>query len=162
MKRPCIARADAAGLESLPVPDHFTAASQRACDVDMFEGVEDEDIRKSLIVGDVPMPEFAPEEADRRDGDCGQLQHGLAAVFEPLPTFRFLKELGKAGRWEARHDLPHHETVGEDPHVVFEHVGMKTFTVSVFLARRGRDGLHLRIQYRLRAHLRTTATGACG
>ncbi|WP_341866175.1 hypothetical protein [Streptomyces olivochromogenes] len=110
----------------------------------------------------MPMPEFAPEEADRRDGDCGQLQHGLAAVFEPLPTFRFLKELGKAGRWEARHDLPHHETVGEDPHVVFEHVGMKTFTVSVFLARRGRDGLHLRIQYRLRAHLRTTATGACG
>ncbi|WP_331716826.1 hypothetical protein [Streptomyces sp. 3214.6] len=59
------------------------------------------------------------------------------AVFEPLPTLRFPKETGKAGRWEARHDLPCHEAVGEDQHVLFEHVGMKTFAVSVFLARRG-------------------------
>ena len=46
----------------------------------MWEGVEsaDKDPRKSLHVGEVPLPELAPDEVDRRrDGQLHQLQHGV-------------------------------------------------------------------------------------
>src|ERR1700754_2204066 len=58
-----VAGADAEALESLPLPDTFPAATVRARDINMFAGVEDKDVRKSLSVEDVSMPELAPDEA---------------------------------------------------------------------------------------------------
>jgi crotonyl-CoA reductase len=109
-----LAGADAADLESLPLPDGFPAATVRACDVDMFRDVEDKDVRKSLIVGDVPMPELAPDEAlIAVMASAINYNTVWTAMFEPVPTFQFLKDMGRAGGWEARHDLPYH-IVGSD------------------------------------------------
>ena len=57
-----IAGADPELIARAPVPGDYLAAHIRAEDVDMFRGVEDKDVRKSLHVGPVPMPELAPDE----------------------------------------------------------------------------------------------------
>ncbi len=44
--------------------------------------------------------------------------------------------------------------VGEDPHIVFDHVGRETFGVSVYVLRRGGSGRHLRIEHGLQARVR--------
>lgn len=118
-----VAGADATALESLPVPDSFPAATVRACDVNMFEGVDDKDVRKTLHVGDVPMPELAPDEAlIAVMASAINYNTVWTAMFEPLPTFQFLKEMGKAGGWEARHDQPYH-IVGSDASGVIVRTG---------------------------------------
>ncbi|WP_328338865.1 crotonyl-CoA carboxylase/reductase [Streptomyces violaceus] len=118
-----IAGADAAALESLPLPDHFPAACVRADDVSMFEGVEDKDVRKSLSVWDVPMPELAPDEAlIAVMASAINYNTVWTAMFEPLPTFQFLREMGKAGGWQARHDLRYH-IVGSDASGVIVRTG---------------------------------------
>jgi crotonyl-CoA reductase len=45
-----------------------------------------------------------------------------SAMFEPVPTFRFLEQLGRGGGWDARHDLPHH-VIGSDAAGVVVGVG---------------------------------------
>ncbi|MPY81385.1 MAG: crotonyl-CoA carboxylase/reductase, partial [Actinophytocola sp.] len=45
-----------------------------------------------------------------------------SAMFEPLPTFRFLEHFGKQGVWEARHDRPYH-VVGSDAAGVIVRLG---------------------------------------
>ena len=118
-----IAGADAVELASLPLPDHFPAACVRASDVDMFAGVEDKDVRKSLNLADVPIPELAPDEAlIAVMASAINYNTVWTAMFEPLPTFQFLKEMGKTGRWEARHDLPYH-IVGSDASGVIVRTG---------------------------------------
>ncbi|MGV9989912.1 crotonyl-CoA carboxylase/reductase [Streptomyces sp. NPDC003374] len=108
--------ADAPGkeLESLPVPDSFRAATVRVEDVDAFRSTEDKDVRKSLGVTRVPMPELAPDEA-LVAVMASSINYNTVwtAMFEPVPTFRFLEQMGRAGGWEARHDLPYH-IVGSD------------------------------------------------
>ena len=49
-------------LERHELPPDYEAAHLLACDVGMFTGVADKDVRKSLHVGEVPMPELAPDE----------------------------------------------------------------------------------------------------
>ncbi|MFF8193556.1 crotonyl-CoA carboxylase/reductase [Streptomyces bobili] len=118
-----IAGADAQDLKALPVPESFTAAMVRACDVSMFEGVEDKDVRKSLFVEEVPMPELAPDEAlVAVMASAINYNTVWTAMFEPLPTFQFLKQMGKAGGWESRHDLPY-QVVGSDASGVIVRTG---------------------------------------
>lgn len=118
-----IAGADVRDLETLPVPESFMAAVVRACDVGMFQGVEDKDVRKSLFVEEVPMPELAPDEAlIAVMASAINYNTVWTAMFEPLPTFQFLKQMGKAGGWEARHDLPFH-VVGSDASGVIVRTG---------------------------------------
>ncbi|NGN63569.1 crotonyl-CoA carboxylase/reductase [Streptomyces sp. A7024] len=101
-------------LTRIPLPDTYTAAHLRAADVGLFEGVEDKDVRKSIHVGDVPMPELAPDEALVAVMASGINYNTVwSATFEPVPTFAFLKHYGKLDRWSARHDLPHH-VLGSD------------------------------------------------
>jgi len=52
-------------LADLPLPESYRAAFVRRDDVAMFDGVDsaDKDPRKSLQVGEVPLPELAPDEA---------------------------------------------------------------------------------------------------
>jgi crotonyl-CoA reductase len=96
------------------VPDQYTAAYLRAEDVGMFEGVRDKDVRASLRVGQVPMPELAPDEV-LVAVMAGAINYNTvwSATFEPLPTFSFLKRFGRQGGSAARHDLPYH-VVGSD------------------------------------------------
>jgi crotonyl-CoA reductase len=51
-------------LASLPMPTSTRAVFVRRQDADMFAGVasDDKDPRKSIHVGEVPLPEIAPDE----------------------------------------------------------------------------------------------------
>lgn len=108
---------DGAGPEELariPVPKEYVAAHTRREDTDMFLGVEDKDVRKSLRVGPVSMPELAPDEVlVAIMASSINYNTVWSATFEPLPTFDFLRAYGKRGRWEKRHDQPFH-ALGSD------------------------------------------------
>ena len=78
-------------LAALPLPETYRAAYVLRDESDMFEGVasEDKDPRKSLHVGEVPLPELAPDEAVRRRHGVGdQLQHGLDLDLRAAPDVR--------------------------------------------------------------------------
>lgn len=110
-------------LAALPVPDRFRAAHTRAEDITMFDGVEDKDVRKSLHVDDVPMPELAPDEVLLAVMASSVNYNTVwSGIFEPLPTFAFLRAYGKLGRWQARHDQPYH-VLGSDAAGVVVRVG---------------------------------------
>ncbi len=115
--------ASAEEIEHQPVPEEYLAAHLRAEDVDMFSGVADKDVRKSLRVGYVPMPELAPDEVlIAVMASSVNYNTVWSAMFEPIPTFRFLKQFARLGGWAARHDLPHH-VVGSDGAGVVVRVG---------------------------------------
>ncbi|WP_019634553.1 crotonyl-CoA carboxylase/reductase [Actinomadura atramentaria] len=110
-------------LERIPVPDAYTAAHTRVQDAGMFRGVEDKDVRKSLRVGEVPMPELAPDEALVAVMASAMNYNTVwSAIFEPLPTFAFLKSFGRQGGWATRHDQPHH-VLGSDASGVIVRLG---------------------------------------
>ncbi|MFF5256582.1 crotonyl-CoA carboxylase/reductase [Streptomyces leeuwenhoekii] len=101
-------------LERLPLPDEYTAAYLRAEDAEMFRGVADKDVRKSLRVGPVAMPEPAPDEVlVAVMASAVNYNTVWSAIFEPIPTFRFLRQFAAQGGWAERHDLPYHQ-VGSD------------------------------------------------
>ncbi|WP_117210421.1 crotonyl-CoA carboxylase/reductase [Allorhizocola rhizosphaerae] len=118
-----IAGAPPADLLSEKVPDHYVAAHLRAEDVGMFRGREDKDVRASLRVGPVPMPELAPDEA-LVAVLASSINYNTvwSAIFEPKPTFAFLKRLGQQGGHFARHDVPFH-AIGSDAAGVIVRVG---------------------------------------
>src|ERR1700722_2901618 len=101
--------AEPSQLERIAVPDEYLAAYLRAEDTGMFAGLDDKDVTKSLRVGMVPMPELAPDEV-LVAVMASSINYNTvwSATFEPIPTFRFLEQLGRRGGWDARHDLPHH------------------------------------------------------
>jgi crotonyl-CoA reductase len=111
-----VAGAGADVLAALPLPDHYRAAFVRRDEAQMFEGVpsEEKDPRKSLHVGEVALPELAPDEAYVAVmASSINFNTVWTSIFEPLPTFGFLDRLGKEGVWGARHALDYH-VVGSD------------------------------------------------
>ncbi|MGW4433056.1 crotonyl-CoA carboxylase/reductase [Streptomyces tendae] len=101
-------------LERRPVPREYVAAHLRSEDTAMFAGVEDKDVRKSLRVGRVPMPELAPDEVlVAVMASAVNYNSVWSAMFEPLPTFDFLRRFGREGGYAARHDQPYH-VLGSD------------------------------------------------
>jgi crotonyl-CoA reductase len=101
-------------LGRTPVPATYTAAHLRVEDVDMFRGVADKDVRKSLRVGEVEMPELAPDEVLVAVlASAVNYNTVWSATFEPIPTFQFLRRYGKQDHWAARHDQPFH-VMGSD------------------------------------------------
>jgi crotonyl-CoA reductase len=118
-----IAGAPADELARLAPPDRFVAAHLRAEDAGMFEGVTDKDVRKSLHVGEVPMPELAPDEVlVAVMASAVNYNTVWSAMFEPIPTFQFLRRYARTGGWAVRHDLPH-QVVGSDGAAVVVRVG---------------------------------------
>lgn len=106
-----------------PVPEQYLAAHLRDSDVDMFSGVADKDVRKSLRVGAVPMPELAPDEVlVAVMASSVNYNTVWSAMFEPIPTFRFLKHFARQGGWAQRHDQPY-QVVGSDGAGVIVRVG---------------------------------------
>lgn len=116
--------ADADELLRQPVPAEYLAAHTRIEDVGMFDGVDDKDVRKSLRVGAVPMPELAPDEVlIAVMASSVNYNTVWSGTFEPVPTFTFLKHYGKRGQWERRHDQPYH-VLGSDAAGVVVRVGV--------------------------------------
>lgn len=105
------------------LPSEYEAAHLLASDVGMFDGVENKDVRKSLHVGRVPMPEIAPDEVVVAVMASSINYNTVwSATFEPVPTFDFLKRYARQGGYAARHDLPH-QVVGSDAAGIVVRVG---------------------------------------
>ena len=91
----------------------------------MFAGLpsDEKDPRKSLHIDEVPLPELAPDEAFVAVmASSINFNTVWTSIFEPLPTFGFLKRLGRESVWGARHDQPFH-VVGSDAAGVVLRVG---------------------------------------
>jgi crotonyl-CoA reductase len=103
-------------IAALELPESYRAAFVLREDTEMFEGIDsaDKDPRKSLHLGQVPLPELAPDEAIVAVmASSINFNTVWTSIFEPLPTFGFLDRLGKESVWGARHALPYH-VVGSD------------------------------------------------
>ncbi len=112
-------------LIGIPLPESYRAAFVRREDTTMFEGMasRDKDPRKSLHVGEVALPEIAPDEAVVAVmASSINFNTVWTSIFEPLSTFGFLDRLGKESEWGARHALPYH-VVGSDASGVVLRVG---------------------------------------
>ena len=112
-------------IGNLALPESYRAAVVLADEQAMFEGQEsfDKDPRKAIHVQDVPLPELAPDEAVVAVmASSINFNTVWTSIFEPLPTFGFLKRLGKESAWGARHDQPFH-VIGSDGTGVVLRVG---------------------------------------
>ncbi|MFZ1153269.1 MAG: crotonyl-CoA carboxylase/reductase [Solirubrobacteraceae bacterium] len=106
------------------VPSTYLAAHLAREDEDIFAGGGEKDVRRSLRVGEVPMPQLAPDEVLIAVMASAMNYNTVwSAMFEPISTFRFLERLGREGSWYAHHDLPHH-VVGSDAAGVVMRVGV--------------------------------------
>jgi len=118
-----LAGADEQELAACPLPDEYRAAFLRSTDQEIFRDVADKDVRRTLHVGRVPMPELAPDEVIVAVMAAAVNYNTVwSATFEPVPTFRFLKDLGRRGGWDARHDRDY-QVVGSDASGVVVRVG---------------------------------------
>jgi crotonyl-CoA reductase len=96
------------------LPSTYTAAHLLRRDQEIFKGVTDKDVRKSLHVGQVPMPELAPDEVlVAVMASAINYNTVWSATFEPLPTFQFLDAYAREDNWGRRHAQPFH-VLGSD------------------------------------------------
>lgn len=103
------AGAPATELLDIELPATFKAAYTRKDEVGIFEGETDKDVRRSLHVGEVEMPEIAADECIVAVMSAAiNFNTVWSAIFEPVPTFAFLEKFGRQGWFGARHDLPYH------------------------------------------------------
>jgi crotonyl-CoA reductase len=110
-------------LLACPLPDRYPAAFLRREDQRIFEGAADKDVRRSLRLGEVPMPELGPDEVIVAVLAAAVNYNTVwSAMFEPISSFRFLGELGRRGGWDARHDRDY-QVVGSDAAGVVVRVG---------------------------------------
>ena len=112
-------------LASLPLPETTRAVFVRRDEQHMFEGLasKDKDPRRSLHVGELPVPELAPDEVYVAVmASSINFNTVWTSIFEPLSTFGFLDRLGRESYWGQRHALDHH-IVGSDAAGVVLRVG---------------------------------------
>lgn len=107
---------DADQLQNLPIPESYRGAVVLEDDVDLFTGIpaENRDPAKSLVLCDVPTPEPGPGEA-LVAVLASSINYNTvwSAIFEPMPTFGFLKRYARALPSGAVHDRPFH-VLGSD------------------------------------------------
>ena len=112
-------------IAAIGLPESYRAAYVLREETGMFDGLasEDKDPRKSLHVGQVAVPDLAPDEAFVAVmASSINFNTVWTSIFEPLPTFGFLDRLAKEGIWGARHALDYH-VVGSDASAVVIRVG---------------------------------------
>ena len=112
-------------IAALPLPTSYRAAYVRKEDQTMWEGIPsaDKDPRKSIHVGEVPMPELAPDEVVIAVmASSINFNTVWSSIFEPISTFGALARLGKESVWAKRHDLDKH-VLGSDASGVVLRVG---------------------------------------
>jgi crotonyl-CoA reductase len=108
--------ADAGEVAALPLPESMRAAVVRADETEMFDGVPsaEKDPRSSLHIDTVAIPPLGPNEVLVAPMAAAlNFNTVWTSIFEPLPTFAFLKRFGRESELGARHDLPYH-IVGSD------------------------------------------------
>jgi crotonyl-CoA reductase len=107
---------DPAAYEALRVPESYAAITVHADEVDMFAGTpaRERDPRESLHLEEVPVPELGPGEA-LVAVMASSINYNTVwtSIFEPVPTFDFLRRYGRIHPLAARHDLPYH-VIGSD------------------------------------------------
>ncbi len=112
-------------LANVPLPAAVRGALVKADEQEMFAGIPsaDKDPRKSIHVEEFPLPELAPDEAYVAVmASAINFNTVWTSIFEPLPTFGFLKRLGRESVWGKRHDQPYH-VMGSDASGVVVRVG---------------------------------------
>ncbi len=112
-------------IANIELPEAYRAAHVLRSEQEMFEGYEsaDKDPHKALHVGEVPLPELAPNEVVLANmASSINFNTVWTSIFEPLPTFMFLDRLGKESEWGARHAQDFH-VVGSDASGVILRVG---------------------------------------
>ncbi|HET7574048.1 MAG TPA: crotonyl-CoA carboxylase/reductase [Solirubrobacterales bacterium] len=109
-----VAEASAEEILAADVPESYRAAYIERDDALALWDKPEKDVRQTLKVGEVPMPELAPDEALVAVMASAMNYNTIwSARFEPVPTFLFLNHLAKQGGWHERHDMPQH-TLGSD------------------------------------------------
>ena len=117
--------ASAEEFAALPIPATYRAAFVRKDEQEMFKGIpsEQKDPRKSIHVGEVPVPEIAPDEVlIAVMASSINFNTVWSSIFEPISTFSSLARLGRESGWSKRHDLDYH-VVGSDASGVVLRVG---------------------------------------
>jgi crotonyl-CoA reductase len=112
-------------LANLPLPDHYRAAHVLKSEEQLWAGVAsaDKDPRTTLHVGDVAVPDLAPDEAYVAVmASSINFNTVWSSIFEPVSTFGPLARLGRESAWGKRHDLPY-QVVGSDASGVVLRVG---------------------------------------
>lgn len=99
-------------LAGLELPDTMRAAVLRRDEQKMFEGLDhhDKDPRRSLRIAEVALPPLGPGEVLIAPMASALNYNTVwSALFEPLPTFAFLKRLAREEEESgARHNLDYH------------------------------------------------------
>jgi crotonyl-CoA reductase len=109
-------------LEHCRLPEEHLAAHLRIEDVEA-QAESEKDVRESIHVGPVPVPEPAPDEVlVAVMASAINYNTVWSALFEPVPTFAFLEDLARQGGWAARHNRPYH-VIGSDAAGVVVRVG---------------------------------------
>ena len=112
-------------LALTPMPETTRAVFVRRDQQNMFDGLatRDKDPRRSLHVGEVPLPELAPDEVFVVVmASSINFNTVWTSIFEPLSTFGFLDRLGRESYWGRRHALDYH-VIGSDAAGVVVRVG---------------------------------------
>jgi crotonyl-CoA reductase len=118
-----IADASAEEILAAEVPSTYKAAYVEKDDAARLWDKPDKDVRETLKVGEVPMPELAPDEALVAVMASAMNYNTVwSARFEPIPGFIFLNHLAKSGGWYERHDRDQH-VLGSDASGVVVRVG---------------------------------------
>jgi crotonyl-CoA reductase len=108
---------------SAEVPESYKAAYIEREDALQLWDKPDKDVRQTLKVGEVPIPELAPDEALVAVMASAMNYNTVwSARFEPVPTFLFLNKLAQSGGWHERHDRPYH-VLGSDASGVIVRTG---------------------------------------
>jgi crotonyl-CoA reductase len=105
-----------ADFAALDIPDHYQGLTVHADEVDMFASLptREKDPRKSLHLDEVPTPELGPGEAlVAVMASAINYNTVWSSIFEPIPTFSFLRRYARTSPLARRHDLPYH-VVGSD------------------------------------------------
>jgi crotonyl-CoA reductase len=109
----------------LPLPESYRAVTVHADETGMFEGQTtwEKDPRKSVHLDEVPLPELGPGEAlVAVMASAVNYNTVWTSIFEPVPTFAFLRKYGRLSPLTKRHDLPYH-VIGSDLSGVVLRVG---------------------------------------
>lgn len=112
-------------IAALPLPTTYRAAHILKSEQDMWKGIasEDKDPRKSIHIGDVPMPEIAPDEVVVAVmASSINFNTVWSSIFEPISTFGSTARLGRESEWAQRHDRDY-QVIGSDAAGVVLRVG---------------------------------------
>jgi crotonyl-CoA reductase len=112
-------------LVKIPMPRTARGAIVYEHEQDLFADLpsSEKDPRKSIHLDEFPLPELAPDEVYVAVlASAINFNTVWSSIFEPVPTFRFLKRYGRESVWGARHDQKFH-VLGSDAAGVVLRIG---------------------------------------